>query len=51
VWWRCHRRIISDYLLARGTAVMHIMAPGKIEPATLTPNAHPKSIGSLVYRA
>jgi len=51
VWWRCHRRIISDYLLARGTAVMHIMAPGKIEPATLTPNAHPMSNGSLVYRA
>jgi len=51
VWWRCHRRIISDYLLARGTAVMHIMGPGKTEPATLTPNAHPLRNGSLVYRA
>ena len=51
VWWRCHRRIISDYLLAQGTAVMHIMGPGKTEPATLTPNAHPLSNGSLVYRA
>jgi uncharacterized protein (DUF488 family) len=50
VWWRCHRRIISDYLLAQGTPVMHIMGPGKTEPATLTPNAHQLSNGSLVYR-
>ena len=51
VWWRCHRRIISDYLLAQGPPVMHIMGPGKTEPATLTPNAHPLSNGNLVYRA
>ena len=51
VWWRCHRRIISDYLLAQGTPVMHIMGPGKIEPATLTPDAHQLSNGTLVYRA
>ena len=51
VWWRCHRRIISDYLLAQGIPVMHIMAPGKIDPATLTPNAHQESNGTLVYRA
>jgi uncharacterized protein (DUF488 family) len=36
VWWRCHRRIITDYLLADGARVEHIMAPGKIVPATLT---------------
>jgi uncharacterized protein (DUF488 family) len=23
VWWRCHRRIIADYLLAQGVPVMH----------------------------
>ena len=51
VWWRCHRRIISDYLLAQGVPVMHIMGPGKIEPATLTPDAHQLSNGTLVYRA
>ena len=51
VWWRCHRRIISDYLLAQGAPVMHIMGPGKVEPATLTPNAHPLSNGTLVYHA
>ena len=50
VWWRCHRRIISDYLLAREIPVLHIMAPHKIEPAVLTPNAHRLENGTLVYR-
>lgn len=39
VWWRCHRRIITDYLLADGTHVAHIMGPGQVVPATLTPGA------------
>lgn len=39
VWWRCHRRIIADYLLARGHRVLHIMGPGKVVPAELTPGA------------
>ena len=51
LWWRCHRRIISDYLLADGSAVLHILGSHKIEPANLTPNAHRLSNGALVYRA
>jgi uncharacterized protein (DUF488 family) len=39
VWWRCHRRIIADHLLARGHPVYHIMGPSKVEAATLTPDA------------
>lgn len=39
VWWRCHRRIIADHLLARQMAVFHIMETGKIVPASLTPGA------------
>jgi len=39
VWWRCHRRIIADYLLASGCTVFHILGPGHIEPASLTPAA------------
>lgn len=27
VWWRCHRRIITDYLLAAGEMVFHILGP------------------------
>jgi uncharacterized protein (DUF488 family) len=48
VWWRCHRRIIADYLLAEGCSVLHILGPGKIEPATMTPAAREIS-GGLVY--
>lgn len=39
LWWRCHRRIIADYLLAAGEGVKHIMADGKITEAKLTPAA------------
>ena len=49
VWWRCHRRIIADYLIAAGEAVFHIMGPGKIVPAVLTPAAHPDGAGRLIY--
>jgi uncharacterized protein (DUF488 family) len=50
VWWRCHRRIIADYLLARGIEVRHILAPGKIEAATLTPGANVEAEGKVSYR-
>lgn len=49
VWWRCHRRIVADYLLARGEAVLHIMGEGRIEPARLTPAAVLQLDGTLLY--
>jgi len=49
VWWRCHRRIITDYLLAAGEQVFHIFGPGKIVQATLTKVARPQSDGTLTY--
>ncbi len=49
VWWRCHRRIISDYLLASGETVLHILGPGHIEPARLTEAAQKDVSGHLVY--
>jgi uncharacterized protein (DUF488 family) len=39
VWWRCHRRIITDYLIAAGETVFHILGHGRIEPARLTDGA------------
>lgn len=48
LWWRCHRRIIADYLIAAGAPVFHILAPGKIEPARLTGAAR-ATPGGLVY--
>jgi uncharacterized protein (DUF488 family) len=49
VWWRCHRRIVADYLLAGGTRVEHIMGPGQVIPATLTPGARVMSDGTIRY--
>jgi uncharacterized protein (DUF488 family) len=49
LWWRCHRRIIADYLLARGCTVQHIMGPGKLEPARLTIAAQSLPDGTLIY--
>jgi uncharacterized protein (DUF488 family) len=48
VWWRCHRRIIADYLLERGRPVFHLMGEGRAEPARLTPGARPED-GRIVY--
>ena len=39
VWWRCHRRLIADDFTARGWAVQHIMAPGKLQQHILNPDA------------
>ena len=51
VWWRCHRRIISDYLVAAGEEVRHIMGPGRSETAVLTPEALTLPGGALRYAA
>jgi uncharacterized protein (DUF488 family) len=51
VWWRCHRRIISDYLVAAGEAVRHVLGPNKSETATLTPEARALPTGALRYAA
>lgn len=51
VWWRCHRRIITDYLLTAGEHVFHIFGPGNIAQATLTKVARPQADGTLTYPA
>ncbi|OWT65896.1 DUF488 domain-containing protein [Candidimonas nitroreducens] len=51
VWWRCHRRIVADYLMARGANVFHIMGPGRIEPARITLGAVTQASGTIAYPA
>jgi uncharacterized protein (DUF488 family) len=51
VWWRCHRRIVADYLIAAGESVFHIMGPGRVEPARLTPGAVIQPGATVVYPA
>lgn len=50
VWWRCHRRIIADYLLLGGRKVLHLMGRDRIEPARMTPAAKERD-RRLVYPA
>ena len=51
VWWRCHRRIVADHLIARGEMVLHLMGKDRIEPARLTEGAVTASDGTVVYPA
>ena len=50
VWWRCHRRIIADYLMFHGRDVIHLMGEGRTEPARITAAARERD-GRLVYPA
>lgn len=36
LWWKCHRRMLADALLAIGVEVSHIMEGGKITPHGLS---------------
>jgi uncharacterized protein (DUF488 family) len=51
VWWRCHRRIIADYLIASGAQVLHVMSAKRIEPAKLTAGACVHADGHVSYPA
>lgn len=37
LYWRCHRSLIADALLARGITCRHIFDDQKVEPHRLTP--------------
>lgn len=39
LWWRCHRRLIADALVARGARVVHIFSADKTQPHVLRPPA------------
>jgi uncharacterized protein (DUF488 family) len=39
VFWRCHRRLVSDFLVVNGVTVQHIMPSGELQPHELTNGA------------
>lgn len=51
VWWRCHRRIIADYLIAHSENVFHILGPNHVDPAQLTMGALIQADGIVTYPA
>lgn len=49
VWWRCHRRLLADYLtLVRGVAVTHLMHDGRLTSHRVTEGVRPAD-EHLVY--
>lgn len=50
LWWRCHRRIIADHLIARGVEVTHLFDAAKAERARLSPFAKVNR-GTVIYPA
>lgn len=49
LYFRCHRMLISDWLVAHGHEVLHIDADGPVKPHALTADARIVD-GRLVYR-
>lgn len=49
VWWRCHRRLIADNLIARGEDVFHIMGHDRVEAAQLTSGAVVRPDKMVIY--
>jgi uncharacterized protein (DUF488 family) len=48
LWWRCHRRMLADALVARGCQVRHLMEGGVQQPHRLSPQL--RMVGDdLVY--
>jgi uncharacterized protein (DUF488 family) len=48
-WWRCHRRLIADALVAGGWEVLHIGPDGRLSSHELTEFAVIGDDGGLVY--
>ncbi|MGO1693331.1 MAG: DUF488 domain-containing protein [Marinobacter sp.] len=51
VWWRCHRRIVTDYLISCGETVFHLMNKDRMEPASLTRGARVDDSRVVFYPA
>jgi uncharacterized protein (DUF488 family) len=49
VYFRCHRMLVSDWLVAHGHEVLHIDGTGPVKPHALTAEARMVD-GRLIYR-
>lgn len=49
LWWRCHRRLIADALVARGHEVFHLVQQGSTQTHTLNEAARLDEAGLVVY--
>lgn len=49
LWWRCHRSLVADALVCRGTDVVHLLDVGRQEPHRLRSTARCGEDGWPVY--
>jgi len=49
VWWRCHRRLVADRLVAGGDSVFHITSETRADPHELSPFAVVGDDGQITY--
>lgn len=49
LYWKCHRRLLSDFLTANGVLVEHIIAPDRTALHRLTPGAVVSEAGTVTY--
>ena len=49
VWWRCHRQLVADALVARGIEVRHIASDTSAAPHALTEFARTEANGRVTY--
>jgi uncharacterized protein (DUF488 family) len=51
LYWQCHRRLLSDYLVAQGMEVLHILGPKNLRPHKITEGALVTQQGNVIYPA
>jgi uncharacterized protein (DUF488 family) len=49
LWWRCHRRIVSDHIAVRGWDVRHILPNGKLAAHLLPDFARIEGGKRIIY--
>ena len=48
-FWKCHRRLLSDFLVAQNVTVVHILEPKNLRLHALTPGAVIMEEGGVLY--
>jgi uncharacterized protein (DUF488 family) len=51
LWWRCHRRLIADASMVRGTPVVHLLGAGRRQDHPLNPFLRVGDDGWPIYDA
>jgi len=47
--WKCHRRLLCDFLVVHGVEVVHILGQGKMHPHKLKPGTVATGQGLIKY--